>query len=293
MHLTADREGNVVEEYSMQDRVLEVLYRHVVGRVILKPLVSPVVSKVFGGFLDSKASVVLIEPFIRRHSVCMGDYERRRYCSYNDFFKRKMRAGVRAIEEGEDIFISPCDSRLSVYKIREDGRFWIKHTEYTAGSLMRDRRLAEAYCGGYLWVFRLCVEDYHRYVYVDDGRVSASRKISGVFHTVNPVANEYFPIYKENTREYSVLFSAHFGRVIQMEVGALLVGKIENKAGKKLVQKGEEKGNFAFGGSTVVLMTQEGAVVPDEDLVRNSEMGIETKVKLGERVGRSLNYDIG
>ena len=78
-------------------------------------------------------------------------------------------------------------------------------------------------------MFRLCVEDYHRYIYVDDGVKSENVKIPGVLHTVNPVANDSFPIYKENAREFSLLCSENFGTVLMMEVGAMMVGKIENR----------------------------------------------------------------
>ena len=149
-------------------------------------------------------------------------------------------------------------------------------------------KVAELFEGGYIWVFRLSVEDYHRYIYVDNGKVSDHIRIPGIFHTVNPVANDCYPIYKENTREYSLLRSENFGLVLQMEVGALMVGKIENKPGNKKVQRGEEKGNFAFGGSTVILMTQKNKVCPDKDILKYSVRGIETKVKMGESVGRRM-----
>ncbi len=64
-----------------------------------------------------------------------------------------------------------------------------------------------------------------------------------------------------------------------------MVGKIENRTVSGTVRRGQEKGNFAFGGSTVILLTQEGKVRPDKDILENSGKGIETKVKLGERVG--------
>lgn len=76
-------------------------------------------------------------------------------------------------------------------------------------------------------MFRLCVEDYHRYIYVDDGVKSENVKIPGVLHTVNPVANDSFPIYKENAREFSLLCSENFGTVLMMEVGAMMVGKLK------------------------------------------------------------------
>lgn len=288
MHLTADRKGKITEEHSFQDRFLEGLYGRMIGRILLRPLVSPAVSRLGGRILDSKISRVLIPPFIRSHSIHMADYERRKYASYNDFFKRKLVSGARSVETLPDIFVSPCDSRLSVYKINDRRVFSVKHTLYTAESLLKNRKLAEAYAGGYVWLFRLSVDDYHRYIYIDRGRVSKNYRIPGVFHTVNPAANDHFPIYKENTREYCIQKTQNFGTVLQMEVGALLVGKIENRPGERAVQRGEEKGNFAFGGSTVILMTQKGKVRPDEDILKNSERGIETKVRLGEQVGMKV-----
>ena len=109
--------------------------------------------------------------------------------------------------------------------------------------------------------------------------------IPGKFHTVNPIANDYFPIYKENTREYSTLHSKHFGDIVMMEVGALLVGKIVNLHEKAEVKRGQEKGYFQFGGSTVVLLTKANMVKVDEDILKNSTEDIETIVKYGEKIG--------
>ena len=88
MHLTADRKGNITEENSLQDRFLQVLYVSRIGRMLLKPMVSPVVSRVGGKLLDTCVSRILIRPFIRSHSIDMTDYEDRRFTSYNDFFKK-------------------------------------------------------------------------------------------------------------------------------------------------------------------------------------------------------------
>lgn len=238
--------------------------------------------------MDSRASKFLIKPFVQRNGICMKDYEKKDYSSYNDFFKRRMKKGVRMVDKSPDAFVSPCDSVLGVYKIDEERTFFIKNTRYTTTGLLRNRELAQSYTGGYIWVFRLRVQDYHRYIYVDEGRVSQTVRLPGIFHTVNPAANDRYPIYKENAREYSVLYSEHFGPLLQMEVGAMLVGKIENRPGKKSVCRGEEKGNFAFGGSTVILMTKRGAVCPDRDILGNSRRGIETQVKLGEHIGRQM-----
>lgn len=285
MHLVADRKGNVTEENTLQDRLLEVLYGHWWGRLLLKPLVTPMVSKVGGAFLDSGISRILIKGFIKSNSIDMKDYREKKYTSYNDFFTRHLASGARKVDWDTYVLISPCDARLSVYKIGEDSDFCIKHTRYTVESLLRNQELAEKYAGGYLWMFRLCVENYHRYIYAEGGKVSEPVRIPGVLHTVNPVANDHFPIYKENTREYVLIESGNFGTMLQMEVGALLVGKIENHSRGSVVRRGWEKGYFAFGGSTIILMTGKDAVRPDQDIIEHSEKGIETKVKLGERVG--------
>lgn len=286
MHLVADRKGNISEENSLQDAFLEKLYCSRSGRTFLRILISPAVSKLGGWLLGLGASKGWIPGFIRRHGVNMAEYEPKKYTSYNDFFTRRLVKGARKVEMTPGVLVSPCDSRVSVYEINDHCVFPVKHTFYTVESLLRDAGLAREFAGGHVWVFRLCVEDYHRYIFVDGGSlVRENVKIPGVFHTVNPVANDNFPIYKENTREYSLLASDNFGRLIQMEVGAMLVGRIENHHRGEKIRRGWEKGRFAFGGSTVIVITSKGAVCPDRDILINSRKGIETKVKLGERVG--------
>lgn len=87
--------------------------------------------------------------------------------------------------------------------------------------------------------------------------------IQGRLHTVRPVALEQRRVFCENCREYTVLESKHFGRAIQMEVGALMVGRICNYHQTRNVRRGEEKGRFEFGGSTVILLLQKNAVRPE------------------------------
>lgn len=285
MYRTADRKGNITEENSIQDRFLKWMYGHMAGRMMLRPLVSPTVSKLGGKVLSSGLSRVLIGPFIRANHIQMEEYERGPFRSYNDFFQRRLVPGARITDMRPERLVSPCDGRLTVSEISDRCVFQVKHTRYTVESLLRNRRVAKEFAGGNLWVFRLCVDDYHRYIYVDHGAESSAFRVPGVFHTVNPVANEMFPIYKENTREYSLLRTSNFGTILQMEVGALLVGKIENHRHGGSVKRGQEKGAFAFGGSTIILMTQKGIVVPDRDILKNSRHGIETKVQLGEGIG--------
>ena len=80
-----------------------------------------------------------------------------------------------------------------------------------------------------------------------------------------------------------MLKTRNFGTMIQIEVGALLVGKIQNHPVTEF-KKGDEKGYFELGGSTIILLTQSNIAV-DEDILENSRKGIETKVHYSERIG--------
>lgn len=270
---------------SFQDRLLTWLYGHAAGRMLLKPLVSPWFSRAGGRLLDTRVSALAVKPFVRANQIDLSMCKKQKFSSYNDFFTRELLPEARPVSMDPKAWISPCDARLSVYPITENGRFLVKHTEYTLKSLLRNEALAKKYSGGILWLYRLCVDDYHRYIYPVDADKSENIHIPGIFHTVNPVANDRYPIYKENEREYCLLRTENFGTVLMMEVGALLVGKIENRHGACRVSRGQEKGNFAFGGSTIIVLTQKDRVVPEEVFVKNTADGIETKVKMGEQVG--------
>lgn len=280
------REGKTIRKNDGQDRLLAALYGCLPGRMLVKLLIHPAISRVGGAFLDSRLSAWLISPFVRGNGMDLSCYEGAPYRSYNAFFTRRIRAGERPADMAGSHFISPCDAKLSVYPVTEEGVFHIKHTCYSLESLLRSKALAGKYYGGLALVFRLTVDDYHHYCYVDDGRKSPDRRIAGVLHTVNPAANDVYPVYKENSRTYSLLQSAHFGTILMMEVGALMVGKIVNyDTGAAKVTKGQEKGHFAFGGSTVLLLLEPGSVRIDRDILENSRVGCETLVRMGEKIG--------
>lgn len=284
MYIT--RDGKIINSNNKQDRLLKNMYSCSLGRSVIKLLINPWVSKLAGRILSTKASTILISPFIKGNNIDMTQYEKKVYKSYNDFFARKIKINKRIIDYSSEALISPCDSKLSVYKIGDDSRFCIKNTEYTVESLLKNQRLAKSFNNGYCLVFRLTVDDYHRYINIDNGNVISQKKINGMFHTVNPVANDYYPIYKENSREYILVKGQNLGKYIQMEVGALMVGKISNHPiSNHTIIKGSEKGYFEFGGSTIVILLNNDKIHIDTDLIKNTEKGYETIIKLGEKIG--------
>ena len=158
-------------------------------------------------------------------------------------------------------------------------------------SLLQNEELARRYCGGICAIFRLTVSDYHRYCYFDGGTKGENVFIPGKLHTVNPISTELYPIYKTNSREYTVLHTENFGDVVQMEVGALLVGRIVNYHQEHRFCRGEEKGRFEFGGSTIVLLFEKNTVRFPEEIFEFSAKGYEKKVKMGEKIGEKIVPD--
>lgn len=282
------RDGRTVDHPGSQDKLLACIYGCALGRVLIKPFLAPWVSKAAGRFLDSPMSVFLIKPFIRKNNIDMSHFENVPYRSYNEFFSRRIKPAARPIDMEPDHLVAPCDSKLTAMPISEDSCFVLKHTPYTVESLLRNQDLARKYEGGYALIFRLTVDDYHRYCYIADGDKTENIHIPGILHTVNPIANDHYPIYKENSREYSVLHTEYFGNVLMMEVGALLVGKIVNHHEEARVTRGQEKGYFQFGGSTVILLFEKDTVQIDSDILENSRNSIETVVKMGEAIGCAI-----
>ncbi len=258
------------------------LYGTVPGRLALKVLTRPCFSKAAGRFLDSRLSRWLVPLFIKKHGIDMEGFEET-YRSFNSFFTRKRRAEEVDITPGH--FISPCDGHLSIYPISDGQAYNIKHVEYRLEELLKSRKLAKRYAGGTCLIFRLTPQDYHRYCYVSDGVVRRSRAIPGKLHCVRPIACGSVPVYAENSREYTELKTQRFGNLIQMEIGALLVGKICNYPRDGQVFQGEEKGYFEFGGSTILLLVEKGKLELSSKAAGLSGTGMETRVRLGELVG--------
>ncbi len=94
-------------------------------------------------------------------------------------------------------------------------------------------------------------------------------------------------VFTQNVREYCVMDTAHFGEVIHVDVGALTVGRItqHHRCGHQ-AKRGEEKGYFQLGGSSILLLFQAGQVRIDDDILNYSQQDIETRVRLGEVIGK-------
>lgn len=283
-HEIVSRKDN--ERYTEKSpRSAAFLYLPVIGKIPLTLATRKTTSKAGSLYMNNRASTLLIEPFIKKNKIDMSDYPDRKYKSFNDFFTREILPGKRPFSKEPNDLISPADSKLLYYKISNNLEMDIKGKIYTVSDLLKDRELAKEYLNGICLVFRLSVDDYHRYSFIDEGKVIKKKRLRGILHTVGPVAFKRHKVFKQNQREYTILETKNFDKVIQMEVGAMLVGKIKNH-NKTEFTRCEEKGFFLFGGSTVVVLFKENIVKIDDDIIKNSMSDIETRVLLGETIGK-------
>ena len=265
--------------------IVEKLYSTIWGRAILKVLTRPSVSNFVGFILDRKISKCFISNFIKNNNIDMEQYVKREYFSFNDFFTREKIESEKQVDFRDDAFISPCDASLSVYKIQDNSSFKIKSVNYSVVSLLENEELADEYIDGLCLVFRLSVDDYHRYCYLDNGKKSDNVHIDGILHTVQPIAVVNDLALVKNTREYTCLYTENFDKIVQIEIGALLVGRIKNYHSAVHFFKGEEKGMFEYGGSTIVLLVKKDVLALDGEIFENTCKDLETKVKYGEAIG--------
>ncbi|GAA5827777.1 hypothetical protein JCM11251_007670 [Rhodosporidiobolus azoricus] len=219
------------------------------------------------------------------------------YKTFNKFFYRKLKPEARPPAHPEDpkVVSSAADCRLTVFESVDAAKtLWIKGQNFTVPALLQDEEKAKQFENGAVAVFRLAPADYHRYHSPVKAKVGKTKEIAGTYYTVNPCAvNEDLDVFTCNRRDVSYLSAstgssaANTAEVAFIQVGAMLVGSIVRTAKEgQEVERADEFGYFAYGGSTIIALFPPGTVRFDQDLLRNSEAKLETAVRAGEQIGR-------
>ncbi len=268
---------------SQSSSAVSFLYKNAFGRAILKIILKTHADKVAVAFLRSRLSRPFVARYARKNGIALSDTQLKSFRSYNDFFVR--RSDALSVDLEREHLISPCDSLLSVFKIDADSRFDIKGSSYSLCDLFADAELAKIFCGGDCLIFRLCPTDYHHYCYIDNAYQCENRFIEGVLHSVQPIACEKYPVYTLNRRSSTLLLTENFGKVVQTEVGALVVGGIVNPNENVNVKKGEEKGYFELCGSTIVLFFEKNKIRLLPEIAEKTADGKEHRVSYGMQIG--------
>lgn len=283
--------GQMVEETVFEEGKLRWFYEDPLGSRVFSALINrKAFCWLYGVLQDLPSTRQKIPAFVATHHLDPMECERplADYPSFNAFFSRRLRPTARPFCEDPAAFSAPADGKVLVYPSLEDGvRLPVKGARVTIEDLLASKAAAAPYRGGSALIVRLAPYDYHRFHFPDDGIPSKARHIRGRYHSVSPIALAKVPdLYCRNKRQVTELASGHFGRIGYVEVGAICVGTIvQTFAPAREVRRGDEKGYFRFGGSTLVLLFEPGAIRFDEDLIRDSAAGLEVQVKAGTRIG--------
>ncbi|MCL2825949.1 MAG: phosphatidylserine decarboxylase [Eggerthellaceae bacterium] len=250
------------------------LYNTFWGSVVRVVARRPVFSRCYGALQKRKSSKRKIDALIALYGIDTSEFAKQDFESFNDFIIRDLKPGSRPIGKG---LIAPADSQLLALKISDDVILNVKGKGYTVGQLIQE----QSHRFGLCLIFRLEVQDYHHYCFPDDGETLSHKHISGVLDSVNLPTTGKFAL-ATNVREVSLLQTESFGKMAYVEVGALLVGRIVNTHQGARFAKGDEKGYFEFGGSTVVLLLEKDAAAIKPAILESSRQGKETRVRQGE-----------
>jgi len=278
------------------DAFIRFLYCSAPGQALIPLLNNKFLSNFYGELQNKPASRKKVPSFIKQFSLQMDDYLpgsiedkpiEESYAHFNEFFIRKLKPEARPFVTEPERMAAFAEARYVGFEAMNDKEVYpVKGKYLRAKDLLAHEQLSKVFEGGPLLIARLCPVDYHRYHYPDHGKVLDHFPIHGKYDSVNPLAlKAKGEIMIQNERHVSILQTENFGKLAYIEVGAMCVGKIvQTHDVKNSFLRGEEKGYFLFGGSTVIVLGEKGAWKPSLDILENTKRKMETYLKLGTEV---------
>lgn len=275
---------------------------------VLSQYVTPqlAVSRAAGRLADNDRTPALknrvVKWFIKRYGVDMSEAaesDPTAYSSFNAFFTRALKPGIRPIAVGDNTFVSPVDGAISQLGQVSGGRvFQAKGQSFSLVELLGgDTGRAEAFSEGEFSTVYLSPKDYHRIHMPMAGTLREMIYVPGKLFSVNPVTVENVPNLFARNERVVCIFDTAAGPMALVLVGAMIVGSVEtpwagvvapNNSGVKAITyegesaisfaKGEEMGRFRLG-STVVMVMPKGSVS------WNAEQKSGKTVRMGEAFG--------
>jgi len=285
------RTGEIVIESVLYEPLLRWIYGHPAARKLIGlALNTAAFCWVYGKLQDLPGSRKKIPEFVARHRIDTeeAEFPVDHYRSFNAFFTRRLKPETRPFDRGPNVFCSPAEGKVQVVpRLEANTRIPVKSASIPIASLLASESDARPYEGGSALVIRLAPYDYHRFHFPDAGQAGPARVIPGEYHVVSPIALAAFPgMFCLNKRTVTPFLSERFGQIGYVEIGGFTVATIVQTYTPGQVTRGQEKGYFQFGGSTVILLFEPATIVFDDDLIRDSEAGLEVQAQVGSRIGR-------
>ena len=259
-------------------------------------------SRVIGKVASSENPLVknvVISAFKTQYGIDMSIAEQSnalKFKSFNEFFTRSLKDGVREIDTDSRSIVSPADGAISqLGKIEAGDIFQAKGQSFSVEKLIADPQLAEPFKNGEFATVYLSPKDYHRVHMPFAGTLTETLYVPGELFSVNQTTAENIPGLFARNERMVCLFDTELGRMAVVLVGAMIVAGIETVATGKVkptgrlelnqhnlfLEKGAELGRFYLG-STAVILFEENKIQWDETFKANST------VVMGEKLGNLL-----
>ncbi|MCQ6559675.1 archaetidylserine decarboxylase [Paenibacillus mendelii] len=240
------------------------------------------ISKLTGRFAQSPASRRFIPKFANMYGIRIEEAEKRldEYRTLNEFFTRRLKAGIRTIDDGTTALVSPVDALITGAGPIDSGTIMnVKGQDYTVDELLNHSPRTENYKDGYYIVLYLSPTDYHRIHTPVEGMIVEREHVPGRVYPVNEFGLRHMRRVLSRNERLITYIHHTAGETAVVKVGAMNVSSIKYVEPRHdKVTKGQELAYFEFG-STVVLLTQDDTFFPRTDL----KPGL--KVRMGERLG--------
>ncbi len=284
--------GKIEEELVYGEGAMDFLYENPIGKFLSDAVLTRHwISKAYGHAQSSALSRKKVPGFTQKFNIDMSEFEEKNWKSFNDFFIRKYRPGLRPFAAEKSIMPAPCAGRYFAFEgLSRHQELPVKGVWLPVAPLLEKEQWIDTLSGGPGFIARLCPVDYHRFHFPDDGKVIAQYRASGPLESVNPKALAAKPdILFTNERSVQILETENFGKLAYIAVGAICVGKIVYSHEEMNFSRGDENGYFLFGGSTVIVVGEPGKWRIDADILDKSRDGMETLLELGTGFAKSIN----
>lgn len=259
-------------------------------------------SRVVGKLAASENPIVknvVIQAFKAQYGIDLSIAQQTdalKYKSFNEFFTRALKEGVREIDADTHSIVSPADGAISqLGQVKEGDVFQAKGQSFSVEKLIGDLQLAAPFKNGEFATVYLSPRDYHRVHMPFAGTLTETLYIPGELFSVNQTTAENVPGLFARNERMVCLFDTELGRMAVVLVGAMIVAGIETVATGKVkpsgrvelnhhelkLEKGDELGRFYLGSTAIVLFEQ-------DKINWDAQFKANSVVVMGEALGHTL-----
>ncbi|MFM2220278.1 MAG: hypothetical protein RLZZ553_26 [Verrucomicrobiota bacterium] len=287
--------GKIETEQVYGESFLRFAYGNPLGKLALHLFIKrPFFSQWYGWRMNQETSRQKIAPFLQQYSLDPSEFQDdvESYRSFNEFFYRKLKPEARPIDADPLTIVFPADGRhLAFANAEAISSVFVKGQSFDLTELLGSAELASRYEKGALLLSRLCPVDYHRFHFPLAGIPQRAHVINGPLFSVSPIAlRQNLSYFWQNKRSITPMATENCGTVLMLEIGATCVGSIHQTYEKgQAIKKGAEKGYFAFGGSSTILLFEPGRIEIDAELLQRSRNCTETYARMGTAFARVVS----